>query len=116
MADILVLTQQLIKTTGPLIRVVGDRFPSSLKAAILNTISVLLDRGGVSLKAFVPQLQASFLKALTDPLKAVRNCSSLNLGKLMKLTPRIDPLLLELVTGCSHSESIAIKASVPMIL
>lgn len=31
-----VLKPLLIKTTGPLIRVVGDRFPSTVKAAILQ--------------------------------------------------------------------------------
>lgn len=36
MADPLVLKPYLIKTTGPLIRVVGDRFPSNVKAAILQ--------------------------------------------------------------------------------
>jgi HEAT repeat protein len=36
MSDPLVLKPFLIKTTGPLIRVVGDRFPSSVKAAILQ--------------------------------------------------------------------------------
>lgn len=36
MADPAVLKGVLIKTTGPLIRVVGDRFPSPVKAAILD--------------------------------------------------------------------------------
>jgi hypothetical protein len=35
-ADVAVLKPLLIKTTGPLIRVVGDRFPSSVKGAILQ--------------------------------------------------------------------------------
>lgn len=35
-ADVAVLKPMLIKTTGPLIRVVGDRFPSSVKSAILQ--------------------------------------------------------------------------------
>ena len=35
-AEVSVLKPLLIKTTGPLIRVVGDRFPSSVKAAILQ--------------------------------------------------------------------------------
>ena len=111
MSEISVLKPFFIKATGPLIRVVGDRFPSSVKAAILNTLSILLDRGGVLLKAFVPQLQASFVKSLNDPLKAVRNSASINLGKLMKLTVRIDPLLSELCTGCASAESNSIQAS-----
>ena len=36
MADPAVLKPYLIKTTGPLIRVVGDRFPSNVKASILQ--------------------------------------------------------------------------------
>ena len=36
MADPAVLKPYLIKTSGPLIRVVGDRFPSNVKAAILQ--------------------------------------------------------------------------------
>lgn len=35
-AEVAVLKPMLIKTTGPLIRVVGDRFPSSVKGAILQ--------------------------------------------------------------------------------
>ena len=41
MADPAVLKPYLIKTTGPLIRVVGDRFPSNVKAAILQVILIL---------------------------------------------------------------------------
>ena len=37
-AEVSVLKPLLIKTTGPLIRVVGDRFPSSVKAAILQVM------------------------------------------------------------------------------
>lgn len=39
MADVNVLKPLLIKTTGPLIRVVGDRFPSNVKATILQVYS-----------------------------------------------------------------------------
>ena len=41
MADPLVLKPYLIKTTGPLIRVVGDRFPSNVKAAILQVCQMI---------------------------------------------------------------------------
>ncbi|KAH8069994.1 protein kinase regulator [Aureococcus anophagefferens] len=56
-----------IKVAGPLIRVVGDRFAAPVKAAILGALSALLRRGPLLVKAFVPQLQATFSKALRDP-------------------------------------------------
>ena len=147
------LKPYLIKTTGPLIRVVGDRFPSAVKvgewvaaavgiysnicmtyfpvlpstqsltsiyqpvvssiddlplppssfllpsrsqASILTTLTTLLDRGGSGLKAFVPQLQTTFVKALTDPSRGVRGRAALALGRLMPLSTRVDPLLAEL--------------------
>ena len=74
------LKPYLIKTTGPLIRVVGDRFPSAVKAAILTTLTTLLDRGGAGLKAFVPQLQ------VTPPLS--RTClTPLLIRTIIQMTP-----------------------------
>lgn len=110
-ADVAVLKPLLIKTTGPLIRVVGDRFPSSVKAAILQTLCVLLDKGGASLKAFVPQLQTTFVKALNDPSREVRTRGASALGRLMPLSVRVDPLLTELTALCLKAESTAIKIS-----
>mmetsp|Transcript_90926 Transcript_90926/g.177994 ORF Transcript_90926/g.177994 Transcript_90926/m.177994 type:complete len:3046 (+) Transcript_90926:19-9156(+) len=111
-ADVAVLKPLLIKTTGPLIRVVGDRFPSSVKGAILQTLIVLLDKGGASLKAFVPQLQTTFVKALNDPAREVRTRGAAALGRLMPLSLRVDPLLTELTQLCLKAESTAIRISV----
>lgn len=36
------LSPFVIKITGPLIRIIGDRFPSQVKAAILQTLSYYL--------------------------------------------------------------------------
>lgn len=36
-----------------------------------QTLCILLDKGGVGLKAFVPQLQTTFVKSLSDPAKQV---------------------------------------------
>ena len=41
------LKPYFVKLTGPLIRVVGDRFSSSVKAAILKTLILLLGQAGV---------------------------------------------------------------------
>ncbi len=106
------LKPYLIKTTGPLIRVVGDRFPSDVKSAILNTLTVLLDKGNVALKAFAPQLQTTFVKSLNDSSKTVRTKAADALGKLMPLVTRVDPLVTELSQSIVTSESNAIKSSI----
>ncbi len=72
-----VLKPYLVKAVGPLIRVMGERTASSVKGAILQTLLILLNRGGIALKPFVPQLQTTFLKALLDPTKhPVKMCVS----------------------------------------
>jgi len=114
MADAAVLKPLLIKTTGPLIRVIGDRFPSTVKAAILQTLCTLLNKGGIALKAFAPQLQTTFVKSLNDPARDVRGRAVTALGKLMPLSARVDPLLMELSSNLSDSskvESNVIKVS-----
>eukprot|EP01038_Epipyxis_sp_PR26KG_P007132 gene7132-9733_t len=112
MSDVNILKPMLIKTTGPLIRVIGDRFPSNVKASILQALCVLLDKGGISLKAFIPQLQTTFIKSLNDPSREVRIKGATALGKIMPLSPKIDALLTELSNICTQAESNAIKASV----
>lgn len=111
MTETPLLKPYLIKTTGPLIRVVGDRFPSNVKFAILETLSILLQKGGVGLKAFVPQLQTTFVKSLSDPSKQVRTCASSCLGILVPMSTRLDPLLAELSLGVQGAESSAICVS-----
>jgi hypothetical protein len=139
----------LIKITGPLIRIVGDRFPSAVKAAILHTLGasccissdkkhvctypamvrsaparhvpshpmlhvlvplhacagLLLDKGGASLKPFVPQLQTTFVKAIGDPGATVRQRGLTALGQLVVLTTRVDPLIAELSQGAASAET-----------
>ena len=51
---------------SPLIRIVGDRFTWQVKAAILSTLSVVLTKGGIALKPFLPQLQTTFIRCLQD--------------------------------------------------
>jgi len=36
----------VVKITGPLIRIVGDRFAASVKIAIIDTLKSLLQKGG----------------------------------------------------------------------
>jgi len=102
LTDAAFLKPFLIKVTGPLIRVVGDRFPSGVKAAILTTLRLLLDKGARQLKPFVPQLQTSFVKALSDDAKAVRDRGAKALGQLMEMSNRVDPVIGDLVVNASN--------------
>ncbi|KAL4137260.1 hypothetical protein PRIC2_000782 [Phytophthora ramorum] len=90
------LRPYLIKLTGPLIRIAGDRFPGHVKAAILQTLEIILAKGGVALKPFLPQLQTTFVKALNDTAVDVRARGASALSLLVTLSPRVEPLLAEL--------------------
>ena len=89
----------IIKMTGPLLRIVGDRNPSEVKIAIIQTLGLILTKGGPALRAFVPQFQTTFVKALSDPSRRVRVEAIKALGLLMPISTRLDPLIKELVSG-----------------
>ena len=88
----------IIKVTGPLLRIVGDRNPSAVKIAIIKTLGLILSKGGPALRAFVPQFQTTFLKALSDPSRQVRIEAIKAFALLMPLSTRLDPLIKELVS------------------
>ncbi|KAK9766674.1 translational activator of GCN4 [Basidiobolus ranarum] len=90
--------------TGPLIRIIGDRFPPQVKAAILQTLGDLLNKVSIMLKPFLPQLQRTFIKCLTDPTPVVRERAAVALGVLITLQSRVDPLVVELNAGIKANE------------
>jgi hypothetical protein len=91
--------------TGPLIRVVSER-SVDVKAAILLTLNNLLEKIPTLLKPFLPQLQRTFAKSLADTSSEIlRSRAAKALGTLITLTPRIDPLIAELVTGSRTSDA-----------
>ena len=56
------LKPSVVGLAGPLIRVLGDRYGAQVKCPLLSTLELLLTRAGLALKAFLPQLQTTFLK------------------------------------------------------
>lgn len=99
----------VVHITGPLIRILGDRFNSSVKAAVLETLATLLTKVGVMLKQFLPQLQTTFLKALNDPNRPVRIKACLALSQLVVIHSRADPLFLEMHNTMKNVEDPLIK-------
>jgi hypothetical protein len=99
------LKPYVVKMAGPLIRIVGDRFPGSVKAAILDALKKLLARGGPVLRPFLPQLQTTFVKSLQNALDAVRVAGMAALEEMVPLLPRLDPLVQEFVQGAASPDA-----------
>ncbi|XP_024522570.1 protein ILITYHIA isoform X2 [Selaginella moellendorffii] len=94
----------VVPITGPLIRIIGDRFTWQVKGAILGTLGIIISKGGIALKPFLPQLQTTFMKCLQDNTRIVRSRAAASLGKLSILSTRVDPLVGDLVTGLQSAE------------
>jgi hypothetical protein len=94
-----------IKVAGPLIRVGGDRFGGPVKAAVLEALSALLEVAPKLVKAFVPQLQATFAKALRDLALEVRRNGVNALGLLAPLSTRLDALVTDLSSGATADDA-----------
>ncbi|RZC87841.1 hypothetical protein C5167_028294, partial [Papaver somniferum] len=83
----------------PLIRIISDRFPWQVKSAILSTLSIIITKGGIALKPFLPQLQTTFIKCLQDSARTVRSSAALALGKLSAVSIRVDPLVRDFLSS-----------------
>ncbi|XP_052737701.1 eIF-2-alpha kinase activator GCN1 [Bicyclus anynana] len=99
----------VVHITGPLIRILGDRFNSSVKAAVLETLALLLSKVGVMLKQFLPQLQTTFVKGLSDANRPVRIKAGLALSQLVLIHTRADPLFLEVHNGVKNADDLTVK-------
>ncbi|XP_019193927.1 PREDICTED: eIF-2-alpha kinase activator GCN1 isoform X23 [Ipomoea nil] len=106
------LKEFVIPITGPLIRIIGDRFPWQVKSAILSTLSIIIRKGGLALKPFLPQLQTTFVKCLQDNTRTVRSSAALALGKLSALTTRIDPLVGDLLSALQQASDVGIREAI----
>ncbi|GBP56848.1 eIF-2-alpha kinase activator GCN1 [Eumeta japonica] len=99
----------VVHITGPLIRILGDRFNANVKAAVLETLALLLSKVGVMLKQFLPQLQTTFLKALNDANRPVRLKAGYALSQLVLIHTRADPLFVEMHNGIKNTDDPAIR-------
>uniref|UniRef100_A0A0D9YYV8 TOG domain-containing protein n=1 Tax=Oryza glumipatula TaxID=40148 RepID=A0A0D9YYV8_9ORYZ len=105
------LKEVVVPITGPLIRILGDRFPWQVKSAILSTLTIIIAKGGLALKPFLPQLQTTFVKCLQDNNRSVRTRAASALGKLSALSTRVDPLVSDLLSMLQSGDD-AVKESV----
>ncbi|KAH3663930.1 hypothetical protein WICMUC_005869 [Wickerhamomyces mucosus] len=98
--------------TGPLIRVIGERFNSDIKAAILYALNIIFEKIPQFLRPFIPQLQRTFVKSLSDASnETLRLRAAKAFGTLIQYQPRVDPLVNELVAGAKTAESPGVKTA-----
>lgn len=95
--------------TGPLIRVLGERYSWTVKSAVLDAIYHLLEKVGVILKPFLPQLQPTFMKNLNDINKTVRLKSGYALSKLIFMNPKHDQVISEIHNFIKNTDDKEIK-------
>lgn len=103
------LKPSVIYITGPLIRILGDRYGPNVKISVIDTLTLLLSKAGQYLKAFLPQLQITFLKASSDGQRNVRLKAAYALGQLIRIHIKPDPLYQELISLVKQSDDIGLR-------
>ncbi|ODN04906.1 Translational activator GCN1 [Orchesella cincta] len=103
------LKPSVIHITGPLIRILGDRYGPSLKCAVLDTLTLLLVKVGTHLKAFLPQLQTTFLKSSNDVNRNVRLKAATGLAQLLPIHNKPDPMFLDVVNSLKNADDISVR-------
>ncbi|KAJ2059001.1 translational activator of GCN4 [Coemansia sp. S146] len=98
--------------TGPLIRIVGDRHPANVKAAILSTLGLLLTQISALMRPFLPQLQRTFVRGLVESDDIVRQRAAAALAALIPLQPRLDPLVAELTASLKQAPDVGMKIAI----
>ena len=97
------LKPSVVAMTGPLIRIFGERCASEVKAAVLLSLKALVQCAGIAVKPFVPQLQTTFLRCISDIESGdVRDRAGDALGLLMSMTTRVDSVVKELFNGVTN--------------
>ena len=100
---------------GPLIRVIGERFSGEVKSEILLALNKLFTKTPQFLLPFIPQLQRTFIKCLSDPSnELLRTRAAKALGTLIKYQPKVDPLVTELLNNAKaiDSTNLALKTAI----
>lgn len=76
-----------------------------MKSAILKDTRILLDKVSVALKPFIPQLQRTFTRCLTDENIQVRQCTLECISSLLSLQINVEPLIKEIEKGIRDDDT-----------
>ncbi|CAL8076855.1 unnamed protein product [Calicophoron daubneyi] len=97
------LQRCVVKVIGPLIRLLGERQTNVVRMAVVDSLTLLVNKCPMSARPFVTQLQATFLKCLGDTHRAMRLLGGQGLASIVGITPKLDPLLIDLARVPVHT-------------
>lgn len=103
------LKSSVMGITGPLIRVLGERYNWTVKSSVLDAIYNLLEKVGVILKPFLPQLHPTFMKNLNDINRTVRLKSGYALAQLISMNPKSDQVINEIHNFIKATDDNAVR-------
>ena len=107
--QVLTTKNNVIQIAGPLIRLISDRFGPSVKMATLDALIELIEKVGSSAKSIFPQLQTSYIKALSEASPGVRQRARKGLVGMSPHALRIDPIYNEIHKGIKNNEDAAVR-------
>ncbi|KAH8878167.1 eIF-2-alpha kinase activator GCN1 [Schistosoma japonicum] len=93
----------VIKVIGPLIRLLSERQTNMVRIAVLQSLTSLISKCPQFVRPFVTQLQSTFLKCLGDSHKHTRILGGEGLSSIVPITPKLDPLLVDLARVSSQT-------------
>lgn len=94
-----------LQVTGPLIRIIGDKYSPELRTTFYRALNLLLSKSGDALRPFLPQLQTTFIRALKDSCKGVREQGGQALVHIIKLSTRIDNVVNDLSSDVANNDT-----------
>ncbi|VDM16566.1 unnamed protein product [Hydatigera taeniaeformis] len=88
----------VVKVLGPMIRLLGERQPPVVRAAVTESLATLVEKCPTSTRPFSPQLLATFSKVLSDGAKEIRLVGGLGLANVLAISPKLDSILVDICT------------------
>nr|CDS33347.1 translational activator gcn1 [Hymenolepis microstoma] len=86
----------VVKVLGPMIRLLGERQPTIVRAAVTESLATLVEKCPDSTRPFSPQLLATFTKVLGDPIKEIRLVGGKGLANVLANSPKLDSVLVDI--------------------
>lgn len=104
----------VVKVLGPMIRLLGERQPPIVRAAVTESLATLVAKCPDATRPFAPQLLATFTKVLGDPIKEIRLVGGKGLANVLAISPKLDSVLLDICVTLAANCDVTIDNPPPV--